>query len=451
MKHNPFFNQKATGMEERPKKKMKLSIQERSWILYDVANSSFILILVTTVMPIFFKDVASKGVPSSVSTSYWGFAVSLSSLILAVMAPILGVLADYRQMKKRFFTGFLVVGIGLTLVLMIIDEGDWFKCLFLFVAAKIAYSGTLLFYDAFLVDVTTKDRMDRISSAGFAWGYIGGTVPFLAVIGIIFMTIPTEGQASVSTVSVKAAFLIVALWWGVFSIPMLRHVRQVHYLPPSDAPFRESFLRLLTTLREIRKYKNAFLFLGAYFFYIDGVDTIITMATAYGRDIGLSVGMLILVILMIQIVAFPFALLYGHLAERFSTKRLLSTGIFIYMVITLLSFFLPMLPTANQRIAMFWVLAFLVASSQGGIQALSRSYFGKLIPTARSAEFFGFYNVFGKFATITGPFLMGLVSRLTGHSRYGSLSLLILFAFGGWILTKVEPTDPQTASPGENA
>ncbi len=427
----------------KKKKKTGLSATERSWILYDVANSSFILILVTTVMPIFFKDVASKGVPSSVSTAHWGFAVSLSSLLLAFLAPILGVLADYRKMKKRFFTGFLFFGIGFTLLLLSLQEGDWLLCLLLFVAAKFAYSGANLFYDAFLVDVTSRDRMDWVSSAGYAWGYIGGTLPFLAVIGIVFWTRPAGGGAALSMTAVKASFWIVALWWGLFSLPMLKNVQQIHYLPPAKAPLRDSFLRLTTTLKEIRKHKNAFLFLGAYFFYIDGVDTIITMATAYGRDIGLGVSMLILAVLMIQIVAFPFALLYGHLSKRYSTKSLLLAGISVYGVITLLSFFLPLLPTENLRVALFWLLAFLVATSQGGIQALSRSFFGKLIPANRSAEFFGFYNVFGKFATIAGPFLMGLVSRLTGHSRYGVLSLLVLFILGAVLLTKVAPADPE--------
>ncbi len=426
-------------MEKDQPRKRNLTPSERAWIFYDVANSSFILIVVTTVMPIFFKDVVSKGVPPSISTAHWGFAVSLSSLILAVMAPLLGALADYRYMKKRLFTAFLTAGIGLTLLLMTVGRGERLMCLFLFVVAKIAYSGANLFYDAFIVDVTSKDRMDWVSSAGFAWGYIGGTLPFLGVIAIIFMTLPPGGRDAISPAAVKAAFFIVALWWGIFSLPMLRHVHQVHYLPDSKAPVRDGFLRLFTTLKEISKYKNAFFFLFAYFFYIDGVDTVITMATVYGRDMGLGAGMLILAVLMIQLVAFPFALVYGRLAERFSTKGLLFFAIFVYMVITLLSFFLPLLPAMNLRIALFWILAFMVAATQGGIQALSRSFFGKLIPAVRSAEFFGFYNVFGKFATIAGPFLMGLVSRLTGHSRYGVLSLLLLFAAGAVLLARVTP------------
>ena len=425
-------------MEKEQEKKVRLTAEERSWILYDVANSSFILIIVTTVMPIFFKDVASRGIADSISTANWGFANSFASLILAFAAPFIGTFADYRNYKKRFFTGFLLAGVGFTFLLTTVDPGSWMNCLIFYMAAKLAYSGANLFYDSFLVDVAEKDRMDWVSSSGYAWGYIGGSIPFLAVIGVIFYTMSGSGSTIIPIFSVRFAFITVALWWGLLSIPMLKHVRQIHYLPLTQHPVRESLLRLLTTFKEIRKYKNAFLFLLAYFFYIDGVDTIITMATAYGRDIGLGTGMLIMVVLMIQIVAFPFALLYGKLSKRFSARGLLFVGISVYVLITLVSFFLPSLPTHDLRAAMFWVLAFFVATSQGGIQALSRSFFGKLIPPDRSAEFFGFYNVFGKFATITGPFLMGIVTRLTGHSRYGTLSLLILFIIGGFILARVK-------------
>jgi UMF1 family MFS transporter len=215
-------------------------------------------------------------------------------------------------------------------------------------------------------------------------------------------------------------------------------VQQKHYIDPVKHPVRDSFARMIKTFKDIRKYKPVFLFLIAYFLYIDGVGTIITMATAYGRDIGLGVNTLILAILMIQIVAFPFAILYGRLADRFSEKRMLFVGIGVYSIITLISFFLPDLPTQQMKVVTFWILAFLVASSQGGIQAISRSFFAQLIPAERSAEFFGFYNIFGKFAAIIGPSLVGGISRMTGHSRYGILSILVLFILGGIILAKVE-------------
>ncbi|MEW5909603.1 MAG: MFS transporter [Thermodesulfobacteriota bacterium] len=431
---------------EQEKSKKSLTKEEKSWILYDVANSSFILIIVTTVMPIFFKDVASRGISDAVSTANWGFANSVASFILAAAAPVIGAFADYRNYKKRFFTAFLSAGVCFTLLLTTVDAGSWFACLVYYVAAKFAYSGANLFYDAFLVDVAEKKRMDWISSCGYAWGYIGGTIPFLAVIGVILYTMSGSGSTVIPVFSVRFAFVAVSLWWGLLSIPMLKNVRQIYFIPHSPNPIRETLARLVNTFRQIREYKNAFLFLLAYFFYIDGVDTIITMATAYGRDIGLGTVMLITVVLMIQIVAFPFALLYGWLSKRFSAKLLLFCGIGVYATITLASFFLPSLPTHEMRVTGFWILAFFVATSQGGIQALSRSFFGKLIPPRCSAEFFGFYNVFGKFAAITGPFLMGIVTRMTGHSRFGTLSLLILFIAGGLLLARVKEAEPGSES-----
>lgn len=410
---------------------------EKSWILYDVANSAFVLIVITTVMPIFFKDVASVGIDPSISTANWGFANSFSSLLLAVFAPILGTIADYQGYKKRFFVGFLCLGILSTFLLTWIGQGDWLTCLVFFILSRIGFSGANLFYDAFLVDVTDKDRMNLISSAGYGWGYIGSVIPFLVVIGIIIAGMASEQNATIPVTSAKISFVIVGLWWAIFSIPMVKTVKQRFYVHPSATPITDSFVRLITTFREIKHYRPVFLFLIAYFFYIDGVDTIITMATSYGRDIGLGVNMLILAILMIQIVAFPFAIWYGKLADRYSEKTMIYVGIGVYLIITMISYFLPDFSSEKLKIGFFWALAFLVASSQGGIQALSRSLYGKLIPPERSAEFFGFYNIFGKFATILGPFLMGTISRLTGHSRYGILSIVVLFIIGGIILTQV--------------
>ncbi|MDM8523844.1 MFS transporter [Desulfococcaceae bacterium HSG8] len=411
--------------------------EEKSWVLYDVANSAFVLIIITTIMPIFFKDIASQGTDNAISTANWGFANSLASLILAFLAPIMGTFADYQHVKKRFLLFFLGVGILSTLLLTTVGEGQWMKCLLIFIFGRIGFAGANLFYDAFLTDVTEEGRMNRISSSGYAWGYIGSVVPFLIVIALIFFGISPGQKAAIPIDSAKAGFVVVALWWLIFSVPLLKHVRQKHYIAPSDSPVRDSFIRLMETFKEIRAYRDVFLFLIAYFLYIDGVDTIITMAAAYGRDIGLGISTLILAILMIQIVAFPFALLYGRLADRFSEKTMLYAGIIIYSIITIIGFFLPELPTMRMKVITFWIVAFLVASSQGGIQAISRSFFGKLIPRERSAEFFGFYNIFGKFATITGPLLVGSIGRITGHSRYGVLSILILFIAGGIILTKV--------------
>jgi UMF1 family MFS transporter len=420
-------------------KKFSFTREEKSWILYDVANSAFVLIIVTTLMPLFFKDVASWGVPDAESTSNWAFATSLASLILALVAPLLGTFADYAGWKKRFFAFFLVAGVAGTLLLPSVGKGQWLWCLVLYVIAKICYSGANLFYDAFLVDVTTDERMDWVSASGFGWGYIGSVIPFLLVMGVIFFGgIGANGEGAVPAGAARLAFVVTAAWWMLFSVPILRRVRQRYAIAPVARPVREAFRRLWHALTNIRRYRRAFLFLLAYFFYIDGVDTVITMATAYGRDLGLGVTTLVLVVLFIQIVAFPFALLYGRLAAVTSARAMIFVGIGVYSVITGLAFFLPVIPGMSTRIVLFWVLALLVASSQGGIQALSRSFFGKLIPKEKSAEFFGFYNIFGRFATILGPLLMGLFGRLTGHTRYGVLAILPLFLIGGLILTRVK-------------
>jgi MFS transporter, UMF1 family len=424
-------------MEEQLAQKNKLTRTEISWILYDVGNSAFVLIIVTTLMPIFFKDIASKGISDYISTANWGFANSAASLALAMLAPVLGALADYQDRKKKFFTAFVAIGAAFTVLLTQAGQGQWILCIWLFILARIGWAGANIFYDAFIVDVAEKDRMDRVSSHGYAWGYIGSVIPFLVIIALL-LTAPGKQGDALPQFQAKVGFVIVAVWWLVFSIPLLRNVRQIYFTPASASPVSDSFRRLRDTFLKIRNHRQAFLFLAAYFFYIDGVDTIISMATAYGRDLGFSVTLLIVMILFIQVIAFPFALIYGKLAEKFSAKTMIMAGISIYCIITFISFLLPSVDDQTIKTAAFWFMSFLVGSSMGGIQALSRSYFGKLIPASSSAEFFGFYNVFGKFAAITGPFLMGMVGRMAGHSRWGVLSILVLFIIGAWLLSRVE-------------
>ncbi len=416
-------------------KRQKMTKEELSWVLYDVGNSAFVLVMVTAIMPIYFKDVAAAHLPGAVSTANWGFANSTASLILALLSPILGAMADYKQRKKLFFLFFLFMGISFNLTLPIVGQGQWLLCLLLFVMARVGWAGANVFYDAFIIDVTTKERMDTISARGYGLGYIGSVIPFLMVVGLIHSGGMEDGLPIRET---QIGFGLVALWWLLLSIPAMRNLKQRHYLPPSKAPVTDSFKRLWQTLKEIRQHKQAFLFLAAYFFYIDGVGTIISMSTAYGRDLGFGVTLLIAVLLFIQIVAFPFALLFGRLATTFTARKMLLGGIGVYCLVTLLAFFLPSIHDITLKTIAFWIIAFLVASSMGGIQALSRSYFAKLIPPEKSAEFFGFYNVFGKFAAITGPFLMGMVGRITGETRWGILSILALFIVGGILLRRVE-------------
>ena len=411
---------------------------EKSWISYDVANSAFGLVIVTAVMPIFFKEIAAQGIPKEVSTAWWGYANSLSSVILVLLAPAMGALADNQGWKKRLFALFLTIGTLATALLFFSGPGAWLYCLTLYVIARTGWAGTNVFYDSFITDVTEPERMNRISTAGFAWGYIGSIIPFLIVIAMIFTMKPAGTTFTLPALAARLGFLVVTIWWLLFSIPLLRNVHQVHFCPTTSRPVRDGFLRLAATLRNLKEHRNAFLFLLAYFFIIDGVDTVITMSVAYGVDIGLGTPTMILAILTIQIIAFPCSLIWGRLSERFKIKPLLQTGIFIYCLIILLAFFLPTLGTLQLKTRFFWLLSIMVATSMGGIQGLCRSFFGRLIPAEKSAEFFGFYNISGKFATIAGPLLFGLTGQLTGSSRYGVLSLLVIFLIGSLLLTRVK-------------
>ncbi len=406
--------------------------EERSWILYDWANSAYSIIITTAIFPIFYESIT----PEEIYVSTWGYANSLASLAVAVMAPILGTLADYWGRKKRFFLLFFAVGVLTTTSLILVGEGQWLLALILYVGSVIGFSGANVFYDSFLVDVTSEERMDWVSASGFGWGYIGSTLPFMASMILI---INADGFGLATGTAVRLAFVLTGAWWLVFSIPMIRNVRQSYGIDPSPTPVADSFRRLARTVADIRRYREAFLFLVAYFFYIDGVDTIIKMATPIALRMGIDSNMLLVILLAIQIVAFPFALLYGRLARVVGARRMLFVGIGIYVTVVFVAYFLPTFESLRTRTVMFWVLSMMVASSQGGIQALSRSMFGKLIPKDKSAEFFGFYNIFGKFAAIMGPFMVGFFAQITGSDRVGILSILILFAVGGIVLRIARP------------
>lgn len=413
----------------------KFTKEEKSWALYDWGSSAYSIIITTAVFPLYYKASATEaGVDLADSTAYLGYTIAIFTFILAMIGPILGTIADYQGLKKKFFTAFFLLGTVSTAALAFVPSENWLMLLVCYTFAALGATGANVFYDAFIVDVTTAKRMNNVSAFGYGLGYIGSTIPFILSIAVILLASNEVIPISTTTAS-RIAFLITAVWWAAFSIPMFKRVHQNYYIEREPNPIKQSMKRLGKTIREIRQYRALFLFLLAYFFYIDGVGTIISLSTAYGTDLGLSATSLLIVLFVTQAVAAPFAILYGRLSERFTGKKMLYVGICVYIVVCIYAFFL-------ETITDFWILAMLVATSQGGIQALSRSYFAKLVPKENSNEFFGFYNIFGKFAAILGPLLVAVTSQVTGNSSMGVFSLVILFVIGLAILSRVpEPKE----------
>ena len=407
--------------------------------MYDMANSAYSVVITTAIFPIYYKAVANEaGVSAADSTAYLGYTISIATFILAMLGPILGSVADFKDMKRKFFTFFFLLGSLSTIGLVLVPEDQWLLLLIIYTLTAIGARGANLFYDAYLVDVTERDKMDDLSAKGFAVGYIGSVIPFILSISVIILSQQEILPLSVGNAS-KIAFLITAIWWILFTIPLLKNVRQKHWIERKPRIVANSFKELKKTFLEIKQHKAILLFLIAYFFYIDGVGTIISMSTAYGTDVGLGATDLIIALLAVQIVAAPFAMLFGRLARKFGAKRMIYVGIFIYIIVCVYAMFLD-------NVVHFWILAMLVASAQGGIQALSRSFFAQMVPKEKSNSFFGFYNVFGRFAAVSGPFLVGGMTQLTGNSAYGVFSLVILFIIGFIILLFVpDPRNEQTA------
>ena len=399
-------------------KGFKLTRGEKCWVLYDVGNSAFTL-LISTIIPIYFNTLAQgAGLTDVEYLAYWGYAASIATLLVAVLGPVFGTLADTRGYKRPIFLVFLAVGLIGCLALGLVSA--WLVFLAVFIVARVGYSGSLIFYDSMLSDVTTPERMDRVSTSGYAWGYIGSCIPFvLSLIPVLF--------ADAIGISMKAAmaiaFTIVAVWWLVMTLPLLRTYRQRHYMEKRARALRESFGRLGETFRNVRREKKVFLFLLAFFFYIDGVYTIIDMATAYGQALGLDSTGLLLALLLTQVVAFPCAILFGRLAARFPTEGLITVCILAYFGIAVFAMFL-----AHQW--QFWLLAVLVGMFQGGIQALSRSYFTRIIPARQSGEYFGLMDICGKGAAFMGTTVVSAVSQVSGNVSLGVGMLALLFLAG---------------------
>ncbi|MQS76878.1 MFS transporter [Companilactobacillus halodurans] len=400
---------------------MKINKEQWSWIMYDWANSAYGIIVTTAVLPVYFKSMAtSNHISAASSTAYWGYANSFSTLLVSLLAPFLGALADYPHFKKRLLSLFCWLGIVMTVGLAFVPSTQWQLLLIVYIFSAIGYSASNLFYDSFLTDVAEDEQMNKISTYGYAYGYLGGVIAF-----ILFLILQlTSGFGTLDGAGIaRWSFMIAAIWWLVFYLPLQRNVNQKYSVKPTTSPLNGSFKRVFQTIKHIKQYKQVAWFLVAYFFYIDGVDTIFTMATAIGLDIGIKITELMIVMLFVQLIAVPFSILFGWLADKTSTRKGILLGIFVYLLICLYAL--------NLKTSFdFWVLAFLVGTSQGGLQALSRSYFGKIIPKESGSEFYGFYNILGKFSAVMGPFIVAVVTQMTGKSTIGAASLSILFLVG---------------------
>lgn len=399
--------------------KFKLTPLEKNWILYDVANSAFIL-LVSTIMPICFNYLsAAADISQEDYLAYWGYAASAATLVVALLGPALGTLSDLESFKKKFFVVFLVLGASGCLILGFIRSWLWF--LLVFVLTKSAYSVSLILYDAMLPDVTTDDRIDEVSSCGYAWGYIGSCIPFLACLLLVLM----YDKIGLSVeFAMGIAFLITSLWWLGCSLPLIKNYRQIHYTEKiNHIPIAGSFKRLTDVFQELKTRKDILFFLVSFFFYIDGVYTIIDMATAYGQALGLDTAGLLFALLVTQIVAFPCALFFGCLSRKVNNRIIIVICILAYLGISVFAVWL-------NSLVKFWILAVLVGMFQGTIQAISRSYFAKIIPADRSGKYFGIYDICGKGASFAGTLIVSVVTQITGSASLGVGSLSLMFMIG---------------------
>ena len=402
-----------------------------SWAFYDWANSAYSTTVMAGFFPLFFKEYWADPHNPSQSTFYLGMANSIASIVVAALAPLLGSVADQGSIKKKFLTFFAFLGVIMTGGLWMVAQGNWQMAVLFYVIATIGFASGNVFYDALLPSLASEERVDAVSSLGFGLGYLGGGLLFLVN---VFMYLKPEifGIPDGAT-AIKLSFLSVAVWWAVFTIPLILFVPEPKNYDSVNInnAIQMGWIQLIQTFKEIRNMKVVGTFLLAYFFYIDGVDTIIKMAVDYGMSLNFSGESLIIALLIVQFVAFPAALIYGRLGAKIGAKTAIMIGIIAYSVITFLGYFIT-------KAWHFYVLAILIGLFQGGIQALSRSLYTRIIPAEKSAEFFGFYNMLGKYAAIIGPALMGTISLVTGSARLGILSILLLFILGAFLLNKVD-------------
>ncbi len=413
-----------------------LSTPQNSWCLYDWANSAFATTVMAALFPPFFSSLAqADGISPTDATAYWGYITAGTLLVIALSAPVLGVIADLGGTRKRFLACFAASGILATALMSTLGQDTWRSAAVLYVLANFGFSGSFIFYESLLPQLASGKKMDRLSTRAYALGYAGGGL--LLIINLLMITKPDWFGLPSTAFAVRASFVTVALWWGAFSLPLFRNVPEPRLAgQKSDSvncpTIRTTLSHLAQTFRKIRRYPQLVLFLAAYWIYNDGIGTIVKMATIYGAEIGIGMTHLMGALVLTQLVGIPFALLFGRLAGRIGVRRAILLALVIYGMISIGGFFL-----ANAT--HFYMLAGLVGMVQGGAQALSRSLFASMVPRHRTAEFFGFYSTSGKLAGVVGPLVFGLVGQLTGTSRLGILSLIVFFALGGWLLAKVDP------------
>jgi UMF1 family MFS transporter len=407
--------------------------EQRAWAMYDWANSAVQCTIITAVFPIYFASVAGADLPPAVATERFATATTLALVIVAVMAPILGAYADYAGVKKRLLAIFLAIGVSAIAAMFFITRGEWQFAALLFIVVNIGVSASFVFYDSLLPHIAGPDELDRVSSAGYALGYVGGGL--LLAINLAWILKPALFGLRDAGVASRLSFLSVAVWWLVFSIPMFRRVPEPAVHPQNlqgrRSPIVASVRQLVVTLGDLRRYRQAFLMLVAFLIYNDGIGTIIRMAGPYGKEIGLPENALITAFVMVQFVGIPFAFAFGWLAGRIGAKPSIFLALLVYVAISIIAYYMT---TAWQ----FFLLSFLVATVQGGSQALSRSLFASMIPRAKSSEFFGFFGVFEKFAGIVGPALFAITVRATGSSRNAILTVIAFFVVGAALLWMVD-------------
>ena len=407
--------------------------------MYDWANSAFQTTIITAVFPLFFSDVAAAGLAPAVATARFAWATTIAVAVIAVLGPVLGAIADYRGAKKTMLGAFMAVGVVATALMATIDRGEWQYAAALFMVSNIAIAATLVFYDSLLPHIASPDEIDRVSTSGYAIGYIGGGV--LLAINLAWILSPATFGLPDAIAAIKLSFVSVALWWCIFSIPLFRRVPEPPRVLEADElgnenAVRVALVRVRETFGELRGYRNAFLMLVAFLLYNDGIQTIIKMASIYGAEIGIDRNAQIAAFILVQFVGVPCSFLFGMLADRIGAKTAVFVSLAVYTGISVLGYFMT---TAAQ----FFALAFLVGTVQGGSQALSRSLFARMIPRHKSSEYFGFFSVFEKFAGIFGPAMFAAAVTMTGSSRPAVLSVIAFFIAGGLVLARVDVTAGQ--------